>query len=153
MVALRLAASWLCRILFPIRGARDYTYSYRADVTNALVDRYGSEFISKRGFSCMLDILLRLSECNRVASEVPQVLQLFFHSFVSKMGRVSLVVCCRTNSDMETGFKAFKASMMKSIQIEKHRFGVEREIVPKLAHTVASHEQQRDVAQRGGLPA
>ena len=54
---------------------------------------------------------------------------------------------------METGYKAFKASMMKSIQIEEHRFGVEREIVPKIAHTAASHEQQRDVAQRGGLPA
>ncbi len=34
---------------------------------------------------------------------------------------------------METGYKAFKASVMKSIQIEEHRFGVEPEIVAKLA--------------------
>lgn len=84
--ALSTAASWLCRILFPIRGVRDYTCSYRAyraDVIKALVDRYGSEFISERSFSCMLDILLRLRECNPVASEVPQVLQPFFFIHLS----------------------------------------------------------------------
>ena len=96
--ALSTAASWLCRILFPIRGGCDYTCSYRAyraDVIEALVDRYGSEFISERCFSYMLDILLRLRECNPVASEVPQVLQPFLF-FFSKMGRVSLAVYCRT---------------------------------------------------------
>jgi hypothetical protein len=49
---------------------------------------------------------------------------------------------------METGYKAFKASVMKSIQIEEHRFGVEPEIVAKLARTAVSHQQQRDVARR-----
>ena len=70
------------------------------------------------------------------------------------MGRVSLAVYCRTNPDMETGYKAFKASVMKSIQIEEHRFGVEPEIVAKLARTAVSHQQQRHVARRAaGLPA
>jgi hypothetical protein len=69
------------------------------------------------------------------------------------MGRVSLAVYCRTNPDMETGYKAFKASVMKSIQIEE-RFGVEPEIVAKLARTAVSHQQQRDAAQRAaGLQA
>jgi hypothetical protein len=78
----------------------------------------------------------------------------FFHSFVSKMGRVSLAVYCRTNPDMETGYKAFKASAMNSIQIEEHRFGVEPEIVAELARTAVSHQHQRDVARRAaGLPA
>ena len=55
---------------------------------------------------------------------------------------------------METGYKAFKASVIKSIQIEEHRFGVEPEIIPKLARTAVSHQQQRDIAQRAaGLPA
>jgi hypothetical protein len=55
---------------------------------------------------------------------------------------------------METGYKAFKASVMKSIQIEEHRFGVEPEIVAKLARTAVSHQRQRDVARRAaGLPA
>jgi glycosyltransferase involved in cell wall biosynthesis len=38
-------------------------------------------------------------------------------------------------TDMETGYKAFKASFIKSIQIEEDRFGVEPEIIAKLART------------------
>lgn len=38
-------------------------------------------------------------------------------------------------TDMETGYKAFKASLIKSIQIEEDRFGIEPEIVAKLART------------------
>ena len=55
---------------------------------------------------------------------------------------------------METGYKAFKASVMKSIRIEEHRFGVEPEILAKLARTAVSYQQQRDVARcAAGLPA
>jgi glycosyltransferase involved in cell wall biosynthesis len=38
-------------------------------------------------------------------------------------------------TDMETGYKAFKASVIKAIQIEEDRFGVEPEIIAKLART------------------
>ena len=38
-------------------------------------------------------------------------------------------------TDMETGCKAFKAPLIKSIQIEEDRFGVEPEIIAKLART------------------
>jgi len=38
-------------------------------------------------------------------------------------------------TDMETGHKAFKASVIKSIRIEEDGFGVEPEIVAKLART------------------
>ena len=38
-------------------------------------------------------------------------------------------------TDMETGYKAFKASVIKSIRIEEDRFGVEPEIIAKLART------------------
>src|SRR5216110_2185094 len=38
-------------------------------------------------------------------------------------------------TDMETGYKAFKAPVIKSIQIEEDRFGVEPEIIAKLART------------------
>jgi hypothetical protein len=51
-------------------------------------------------------------------------------------------------TDMETGCKAFKASLIKSIGIEEDRFGVEPEIVAKLARTAVSHQHQRDVARR-----
>ncbi|PWT86415.1 MAG: glycosyl transferase [Acidobacteria bacterium] len=36
-------------------------------------------------------------------------------------------------TDMETGYKAFRASVIKSIQIEEDGFGVEPEIIAKLA--------------------
>src|SRR5437667_8692422 len=36
-------------------------------------------------------------------------------------------------TDMQTGYKAFKAPLIKSIHIEEDRFGVEPEIVAKLA--------------------
>jgi hypothetical protein len=35
-------------------------------------------------------------------------------------------------TDLETGYKAFKAHVIKSIQIEKDRFGVEPEITAKI---------------------
>lgn len=38
-----------------------------------------------------------------------------------------------TLTDMETGYKAFRAAVIKSIQIEEDRFGIEPEIVAKLA--------------------
>jgi glycosyltransferase involved in cell wall biosynthesis len=38
-------------------------------------------------------------------------------------------------TDMETGYKAFRASLIKSIRIEEDRFGVEPEIIAKLART------------------
>ena len=37
-------------------------------------------------------------------------------------------------TDVETGYKAFKASLIKSIELEEDRFGVEPEIIAKLAH-------------------
>ncbi len=38
-------------------------------------------------------------------------------------------------TDMETGYKAFKGSLIKSIQIEEDRFGIEPEIIAKIART------------------
>jgi glycosyltransferase involved in cell wall biosynthesis len=38
-------------------------------------------------------------------------------------------------TDIEAGYKAFKAPVIKSIQIEEDRFGVEPEIIAKLART------------------
>jgi hypothetical protein len=38
-------------------------------------------------------------------------------------------------TDIEAGYKAFKASLIKSIRIEENRFGVEPEVIAKLACT------------------
>ena len=85
---LSTAASWLFRVFFPIRGVRDYTCgyrAYRADAMKTLIERYGREFISERGFSCMIDILLRLRERDLVFAEVPLVLRYDLKSGRTKM--------------------------------------------------------------------
>jgi hypothetical protein len=45
-------------------------------------------------------------------------------------------------ADMETGYKAFKASLLKSIQIEEDRFAIEREIIVKLAAGLMQKERR-----------
>ncbi|MEW6056690.1 MAG: glycosyltransferase family 2 protein [Bdellovibrionota bacterium] len=87
-VILSAGAAWLFRVFFPIRGIRDYTCgyrAYRARVMKELVERYGREFISERGFSCMVDILLRLREQHLVFTEVPLVLRYDLKPGLSKM--------------------------------------------------------------------
>ena len=45
-------------------------------------------------------------------------------------------ICTNINlTDIETGYKAFKAPLIKSIRIEEDGFGVEPEIIAKLART------------------
>jgi dolichol-phosphate mannosyltransferase len=81
-------ASWLFRAVFPTPGVRDYTCgyrAYRAGMLMQLVDRHGQEFISARGFSCMVDILLRLREQGAVFGEVPLVLRYDHKGGASKM--------------------------------------------------------------------
>ena len=85
---LSYVASWLCQILFPIRGVRDYTCGYRAYRVTALaqlMSRYGKDFISEKGFSCMLDILLRLREQELIFTEVPLILRYDLKPGLSKM--------------------------------------------------------------------
>ncbi len=85
---LSLGAAWMFRLSFPIAGVRDFTCgyrAYRADVMKQLIDRHGTEFISERGFSCMVDILLRLRENHLVFGEVPLVLRYDLKPGLSKM--------------------------------------------------------------------
>jgi glycosyltransferase involved in cell wall biosynthesis len=68
-------------------------------------------------------------------------------------------------TDMETGYKAFKAPLVKSIQIEEDRFGVEPEIIAKLArtgcriyevgisYTGRTYEEGKKIGWRDGLRA
>jgi len=85
---LSYGASWLCRLLFPIRGVRDYTCGYRAyrvTVLSQLISRYGEDFISEKGFASMVDILLRLREQQLIFTEVPLILRYDLKPGRSKM--------------------------------------------------------------------
>ncbi|MGP8243704.1 MAG: glycosyltransferase [Bryobacteraceae bacterium] len=78
---LRHLMSYGARILFtaafPIPGVRDYTSGFRAYrpvlLRNAAAT-YRDQFVTEKGFSCMAEILLKLSRMGPRISEVPLVL-------------------------------------------------------------------------------
>jgi dolichol-phosphate mannosyltransferase len=81
-------ASLLFRIAFPTPGVRDFTSgyrAYRAGVVKRAFATYGSEFVAESGFSCMVDILLKLRRIDAIMSEVPLVLRYDRKFGVSKM--------------------------------------------------------------------
>jgi glycosyltransferase involved in cell wall biosynthesis len=66
----------------------------------------------------------------------PHRVLFFWHMVANKILTLFSNMFTNLNlTDMETGYKAFKASLIKSIQIEEDRFGVEPEIIAKLART------------------
>ncbi len=71
-------ARMLFKIIMPIEGVRDYTCgyrAYRASVLRKTMDYYGDEFISEKGFSCMVDVLLKMRRFKFVMGEVPFLLR------------------------------------------------------------------------------
>jgi dolichol-phosphate mannosyltransferase len=82
------ASSWLFRIVFPIRGVKDFTCGYRAYRASALreaLDRYGESFLDQEGFQCMVDILLKMRRMNLIFGEVPFILRYDWKEGGSKM--------------------------------------------------------------------
>jgi dolichol-phosphate mannosyltransferase len=85
---LSLAARLTFISVFPIRGVRDYTSSFRAfraSVLQKALQHYGDGFVTERGFSCMSDVLLKLRKRGILFSEVPLVLRYDLKGGVSKM--------------------------------------------------------------------
>jgi len=86
--ALSRVGSLLFRIAFPTPGVRDFTSgyrAYRASVVRQAFDTYGGAFVAESGFSCMVDILLKLRRLEAIISEVPLVLRYDMKYGVSKM--------------------------------------------------------------------
>lgn len=72
------AGNILFRLLFPIQGVKDYTSGYRAyrvGLIKQAIDFYGKDFLSEKGFSCMVDILLKLKHFDPLCTEVPMILR------------------------------------------------------------------------------
>lgn len=85
---LSLGASLLFRIFFPIKGVKDYTCGYRAykaKILRQAFDYYGEDFVNRPGFSCMVDILLKLRHLDVIVSEVPLILRYDLKESLSKM--------------------------------------------------------------------
>jgi dolichol-phosphate mannosyltransferase len=75
---LSYVAAMLFRFILPMDGVRDYTCGYRAYKAQLLkmaFAEYGSGFISEPGFSCMVDILIKLRKFDPVVEEAPLILR------------------------------------------------------------------------------
>lgn len=81
-------ASWLFRLLVPIKNVRDYTCGYRAYRVSLLRQafaRYGDDLITESGFSCMAELLVKLGRMGALIREVPLVLRYDKKASTSKM--------------------------------------------------------------------
>ena len=92
-VLLSIAARFMFRLAFPITGVRDYTCGFRAYRTEALaatMAQYGENFVSEKGFSCMVDVLLKMRKTKLggskiVMGEAPMILRYDQKGGASKM--------------------------------------------------------------------
>jgi dolichol-phosphate mannosyltransferase len=81
-------ASLAFRVLFPTPNVRDFTSgyrAYRAGVLQHAFATYGESFVAQSGFSCMVDVLLKLRRLDAIMSEVPLILRYDLKVGVSKM--------------------------------------------------------------------
>lgn len=93
--ALSRTSSWLFRIVFPTRGVRDFTCgfrAYRAAVLKQAFATYGEAFVAQSGFSCMVDILLKLRRMDAIMTEVPLILRYDLKLGASKMQVVRTIL-------------------------------------------------------------
>ena len=85
---LSLGMSWIFRLFLPIQGVRDYSCGYRAyrsDLIQKGFNTWGDQFINQSGFSCMVDILLKLNHLHAIFYELPLILHYDLKQGKSKM--------------------------------------------------------------------
>jgi len=85
---LSFTAGIIFKILFPISGVKDYTCgfrAYRVDLIKKGMGIYKEKFISEKGFSCMVDILLKLRRLDPICTEIPMILRYDLKKGKSKM--------------------------------------------------------------------
>lgn len=91
---LSFGARGLFKLVFPIKGVRDYTCGFRAykeEVLRRAMADYGDSFVSEKGFSCMVDVLLKLRRYDLIMGEVPLILRYDQKGGVSKMNVVRTI--------------------------------------------------------------
>lgn len=75
---LSFMASTTFRIMYPIKGVKDYTCGYRAfraDVLKNAMDDFGDKFVDQDGFQCLVDILIKLRSRKLMFGETPFILR------------------------------------------------------------------------------
>ena len=85
---LTIASSLLYRSILPIPGVRDYTCgfrAYRGSLLQKAFSAYKGRFITEAGFTCMVEILVKLRCFAPAVHEVPMVLRYDQKKGASKM--------------------------------------------------------------------
>ena len=75
---LSFGARWLFRWKLGIRGVRDYTCgfrAYRASLIRMGLEKYGDDIITREGFACTDELLVKLAHFEPVIAEVPFILR------------------------------------------------------------------------------
>lgn len=75
-------------LIIRFKGVRDYSCGYRAYRSSAVRDlraAYGDDFITEKGFACMVELLVKLHKLGAHATEVPMVLRYDLKKGQSKM--------------------------------------------------------------------
>lgn len=88
----RTCTSFLAGSLFmifaPVKGVRDYTCGFRAYSVELLqqgFNHYGERLIEENGFSCMVELLLKLNRFKPKCHELPMILRYDLKQGSSKM--------------------------------------------------------------------
>lgn len=104
------------RILFPIQGVKDYTSgyrSYRVGLIKQALDFYRDDFLSEKGFTCMVDILLKVRRFDPLCTEVPMILR-----YDQKIGKSKMNVTLTIKESLILIGKYMRKSMISSTSSE-----------------------------------
>lgn len=110
-IILSFCANFILRTLFSIKNVRTYSSFYRAYRAGMLKKAnfaYSNRLIEDSGFTCMVELLVRLKRLHIRVAEVPMVLRCDFRKGSSKMKK------------MET-MKGYFSLIGKEIACDRHR--------------------------------
>lgn len=92
---LSTCASILLRVIVPVKGVRDYSCGYRLYKLGAIrrvANRYGfNSIVTRSGFECMVELLLKLRQVGSTFGEVPFTLRYDQKQGASKMRIVKTI--------------------------------------------------------------
>ena len=91
---LSIGASLMMRVLFPIKGVKDYTCgfrAYRVELLKRGFTAFGDNLITERSFACMAELLIKLGKLQILAVEIPILLRYDQKRGISKMNILKTV--------------------------------------------------------------
>lgn len=103
---LSYGASIFFRILFPIKGVKDYTSGYRAYKVSALkkaYQHYGDELIVEKNFCCLAELLIKLKKLECRFVEVP-----FSYDYGARGGGSKMQISTLITATFKMSWNLFK---------------------------------------------